>query len=129
MSTNSQQRTRSFPQIDGVRSEINERVVYVQKMLQLSGADIARGSGLTRSYISRVTSGKVNVGVELLLYLASKHLVSTDWLLLGEGSILRTNHIQVESPLLRTQVEELQNEMQSLREEVHTYSKAKKSKS
>jgi transcriptional regulator with XRE-family HTH domain len=99
--------------------------VYVQQMLKLSGAEMARGSGLTRSYISRVTTGKVNVGIDLLLYLATHHLVSIDWLLLGHGNILRTPSSTKEGATLVSQVQDLQTEVQSLREEMRSYSKIK----
>lgn len=114
--------------MEGVRGQINERFVYVQNMLRLSGADIARGSGLTRSYISRVITGKVNVGVELLLYLSREHSISIDWLLLGIGTTTRTPKPPDQSTELVSQVQTLQSEVQHLREEMASYTKNSQSK-
>jgi transcriptional regulator with XRE-family HTH domain len=75
----------------------------------LTGADIARGSGLTRAYISRIVNDQANIGLDLLIYLASEHGISIDWLLTGTGEMYRPDAPASEIATLRTEVKELRD--------------------
>lgn len=73
-----------------IRTDINARLRMVRDVLGMSNADIARGSGMTRAYISRVVNNQTNIGVDLLLYLITQHAVSVDWLLTGKGAMMKS---------------------------------------
>lgn len=98
-----------------VRSDVNARFRDVRDALGMSNADVARGSGLTRAYISRIVNDQTNVGVDLLIFLAKQHGVSIDWLLTGKGPMFQrpsgyTNDFET-----------LRMELRHLRETVERY--------
>lgn len=90
-----------------IRTDVNGRFRIAKEALALSGADIARGSGLTRAYISRVVNDQANIGLDLLVYLAQRHDISIDWLLTGVGSMYRSDEAPSEIATLRSEVREL----------------------
>ena len=98
-----------------IRTDINARMRLVRDALELSNTDIARGSGLTRAYISRVVNDQTNVGVDLLLYLSKQHAVSIDWLLTGQGAMMKSS---AESGVT---LDVLHGEVRMLREVVERY--------
>jgi len=83
----------------------------------LSGADIARGSGQTRAYISRISTGQANVGLDLLVFLATHHHVSIDWFLTGIGSPIRSIMLTdaAEDQKLRQELLNLREEVEALK--------------
>ena len=98
-----------------IRTDINARMRLVRDVLGMSNTDIARGSGLTRAYISRVVNDQTNVGVDLLLYLSKQHAVSIDWLLTGQGAMMKPS---AESGVT---LDALHGEVRMLREVVERY--------
>jgi transcriptional regulator with XRE-family HTH domain len=92
-----------------IRTDVNARFRMAKDALGLTGADIARGSGLTRAYISRIVNDQANIGLDLLIYLASEHGISIDWLLTGTGEMYRPDAPASEIATLRTEVKELRD--------------------
>lgn len=98
-----------------IRTDVNGRLREVRDVLGLTNADIARCSGLTRAYISRVVNDQTNLGLDLLISLSQQHGVSADWLLTGKGSMF------LKSAKATTDLEALQLELRQLRDIVERY--------
>lgn len=115
--------------VPSVRTDINARFRRVKETLGLSGAEIARGSGQTRAYISRVVHDQANVGLDLLVYLARTHSISIDWLLVGTGTIMqRPMNVTPahDAGSAEPDIVALRSEVKELRDIVMQYSARKK---
>lgn len=98
-----------------IRTEVNSRLREVRDALGLTNAEIARGSGQTRAYISRLVNDQTNVGLDLLMFLSLKHAVSIDWLLTGKGRMFQRNSQPMDD------IKALHTELRELRDVVERY--------
>ncbi|MBU3740813.1 MAG: helix-turn-helix transcriptional regulator [Candidatus Kapabacteria bacterium] len=98
-----------------IRTDVNGRLREVRDVLGLTNADIARGSGLTRAYISRVVNDQTNLGLDLLIFLSKEHAVSSDWLLTGKGTMFQ------QRAMTSVDMEALHSELRQLRDIVERY--------
>ena len=69
--------------------KLSERIKSVRLSLSLNQTQMAELLGIHMQTLSRYEQGKLNPSAEFLIVLAEKTGVSTDWLLIGQGEMLR----------------------------------------
>lgn len=72
-----------------LQMSIDERIKSVMFFFRKSGTDLAKDLGITKSTITRTLKGETLPSSKLLIPLGEKLGVSIDWLLFGEGEMLR----------------------------------------
>lgn len=68
---------------------INKRIESVMYHFRKSGTELAKDLGITKSTITRTLKGETMPSSKLLIPLGERLGVSIDWLLFGEGDMLR----------------------------------------
>lgn len=68
---------------------VDERIREIMFFYRKSGADLAKDLGITKATIGRTLKGETLPSSKFLIPLGEKLGVSIDWLLFGEGEMLR----------------------------------------
>lgn len=66
------------------------RIKELRKSVRLTGKEFSRTLGIDNSQYSKIESGKLTPTIQQLLEISSHYNASIDWLLTGEGKMLRT---------------------------------------
>ncbi len=103
---------------------VNERIISLRKFLNLNQLDFAKSIGAyNQANISDIERGRVKPDVEFITLLLKKYNINIEWLLIGEGSMLRSDspkesnlvdHLMAENKALMARIEELNREIGKL---------------
>jgi transcriptional regulator with XRE-family HTH domain len=66
------------------------RIKEIRKLKSMSGRDFAMSIGIDNSQYSKIESGKLMPTIQHLMEISSKYNVSIDWLLTGDGQMLKS---------------------------------------
>ncbi|AQS92095.1 transcriptional regulator [Gluconobacter albidus] len=66
--------------------DIGQRIKKLRRDLGLKQADFVAALDISRSYLSKIESGKEQPGRELLLKIAQEYNLTFDWLISGVGN-------------------------------------------
>lgn len=72
---------------------INLRLASARISLKLTQGEAGQAIGMKRAAISKIENGKQDVPAELLVYYNKIHNVSAEWLLTGEGPMLKNSNL------------------------------------
>jgi len=83
-----------LPQKAGIplKKEIGARIRQLRKQLQLTQAEMVVNFRTGRAHYSRMESGEIFPGPEILKFLRMTYNVSLDWLILGKGEMFLSQH-------------------------------------
>lgn len=86
-----------------VKESVNDRVINAIFFLISSKKDINKGKLAEEFYISRpkfseILSKRMNAGVDIMFHLVKKFDFNAEWLLTGEGTMLRHQRLEPVSP-------------------------------
>ena len=83
------------------KSEINQRFIEaIESLLQdkgLTKSAIAQSLGIKPAKFSEILNSRMNVGTDTLALLGELYSFNANWLLLGEGEMLKTNAVPLVS--------------------------------
>jgi transcriptional regulator with XRE-family HTH domain len=72
--------------------DLSKRILEVMAHLKLSKVDFAQKLGISSAVLSHISSGRNKPGLDLIVgILTHYNQVSADWLLLGNGVMIRDN--------------------------------------
>lgn len=82
-----------------VKNIVNQRFIdcvnFLIKTKKVpSKSFLAEKFSISNSKFSEILNKRMNVGIDLLIVLASDFNISSDWLLLGKGEMLKTNIVE-----------------------------------
>lgn len=88
--------------------DLNTRFLLVMKHLGYNKGDFAHKLNVSQAVISHISSGRNKPGTDLLLSLLSQFgEISADWLLLGNGEMLRQKEVLAEVENLLKLIDEI----------------------
>ena len=91
-----------------------ERYIEARKQLKITQKEVANAIGITQGALSQQEGGK-NVSIEALAYIRKAYNVSLDWLIIGEGDMIRkpVTNKEYENEIIRLQgiAEEYQDQI------------------
>lgn len=83
------------------KQEIGERIILIRKHLKLNQSDFALQLDVKQQTISQIENAVILPSLDLVYKITSKFCISYDWLLLGEGEMLRKDE-NPQQPVLGT---------------------------
>lgn len=72
--------------------ELSARILEIMGYLKLTKAEFAQKLGISSAVLSHISSGRNKPGLDIVLAILTQYSqVSADWLLLGNGAMIREN--------------------------------------
>jgi transcriptional regulator with XRE-family HTH domain len=77
------------------KQSISKRILEIRKKNKLNQIDFADSIEITQQSLSQVENGIIAPSLDIILKITSKYCISHEWLLTGEGDMLKGKSLQV----------------------------------